>query len=211
MDIELPRTPAVSEEKTKWPLEPDEAETAEYWGDGNYESAVLHMEDIRSQIVEDVTAGAAVRMSVAAAKRKYGNRLTISCLAAVLMEPGTEVVRILYDGTNGVHTNNRIRVRDRARCPMIEDLEALLREVEDAGDGEQHFVIVYDISKTHRLVPVREADWGHQAFRLTGRPEDSDEVIRYSCGTFGIASAAYWWARVSAAMVRLLHCCLGPL
>ena len=33
----------------------------------------------------------------------------------------------------------------------------------------------------------------------------------YSGGTFGIASAAYWWARVSAAMVRLLHCCLGPL
>ncbi len=94
---------------------------------------------------------------------------------------------------------------------MIEDLEALLREVEEAGDGELHFVIVYDISKAHRLVPVREADWGLQAFQLTGRPEDSDEVIMYSCGTFGIASAAYWWARVSAAMVLLLLFCLGLL
>ena len=211
VDVELPRTPAVFEEKTKWPLEPEEAETAEYWGDGNYESAVLHMDDIRRQIVEDVTAGAAVRMSVTAAKKKYGSRLTISCLGAVLKEPGSEAVRILYDGTNGVHTNNRIRVRDRARCPMIEDLEALLREVEDAGDGETHFVIVYDIAKAHRLVPVREEDWGLQAFQLSGKPEDNDEVIMYSCGAFGIASAAYWWARVSAAMVRLLHYCLGLL
>ena len=211
VDVELPRTPTVFEEKTKWPLEPEEAETAEHWGDGNYESAVLHLDDIRRQIVEDVAAGAAVRMTVAAAKKKYGDRLTISGLGAVLMEPGSEVVRVLYDGTNGVHSNNRIRGRDRARCPMIEDLEALLREVEDAGDGEMHFVIVYDIAKAHRLVPVREEDWGLQAFQLTGKPEDSDEVIMYSGGTFGIASAAYWWARVSAAMVRLLHFCLGLL
>ena len=28
VDIELPRTPSVFEEKTKWPLEPEEAETA---------------------------------------------------------------------------------------------------------------------------------------------------------------------------------------
>ena len=60
--------------------------------------------------------------------------------------------------------------------------------------------IVYDISKAHRLVPVREVDWGLQAFQLTGEQRDEDEVIRHCCGTFGIASAAYWWARVSAAM-----------
>ena len=195
VDVELPRTPAVFEEKN----------------DGNFESAGRHLEDIRRQIVEDVTAGAAVRMSVAAAKRKYGSRLTISCLGAVLKEPGSEVVRILFDGTNGVHTNDRIRVRNRAHCPMIEDLEAQLRELEDAGGGEQHFVVVYDISKAHRLGPVREADWALQTFRLTGRPKDSVEGSMYSCGTFGGTSAAHWWARVSAAMVRLLHCGLGPL
>ena len=209
VDVELPRTPDVFEEKVKWPLEPEESDTAEFWGGENYESALLHMADIRRQVDEDVLAGAAVRMSVAAAKLKYGNRLTIACLGAVPKEPGSEIVRILYDGTNGVHTNNRIRVRDRARCPMIEHLEALLREVEDSGCGDSHFVIVYDIAKAHRLVPVREADWGLQAFQLAGREEDKDEVVMYCCGTFGIASAAYWWARVSAAMVRLLHYCLG--
>ena len=136
-------------------------------------------------------------MSVAAAKKKYGSWLTISSLGAVLKEPGSEVVRIWHEGTNGVHTNNRIRGRDRTRCPRIEDLETLLSEVEDAGGSDTHFVVVYDIAKAHRLVPVREKDWGRQAFQLTGRPEDSDEVIMYSGGTFGIASAAYWWARVS--------------
>ena len=128
-----------------------------------------------------------------------------------MKEPGSEVVRIWLDGTKGVHTNNGIRVRDRTRCQRIKELETLLREVEDAGGSDTHFVIVYDIAKAHRLVPVREKDWGLLAFQLTGRPEDSDEVIRYSWGTFGIASAAYWWARVSDAMVRLLHYSLGLL
>ena len=46
----------------------------------------------------DVTAGAAVRMSVAAAKKKGGSRLNISSLGTVLKEPGSEVVRIWLDG-----------------------------------------------------------------------------------------------------------------
>ena len=209
VDVELPRTPEIFEEKVKWALDQEEAETAEIWGGDNYDSALLHMNDIRRQIEDDIVAGAAVRMSVTAARKKYGSRLTIACLGAVPKEPGSEIVRILYDGTNTVHTNNRIRVRDQARSPMIEDLEAMLREIEDSGTGESHFVIAYDISKAHRLVPVREADWGLQAFQLSGKPGDEDEVIMYCCGTFGIASAAYWWARVSAAMVRLLHYCLG--
>ena len=71
-------------------------------------------------------------------------------------------------------------MRDRTRCPRIEDLETLLREVEDVGSSDTHCVIVDDIAKSHRLVPVRERDWGLQAFQLTGRPEDSDEVIMYS-------------------------------
>ena len=45
------------------------------------------------------------------------------------------MVRILYDGTNGAHANSKIRVRDRTRCPMIEDLEAMMREIEEAGEG----------------------------------------------------------------------------
>ena len=97
-------------------------------------------------------------MSVAAAKKKGGNRLTISSLGTVWKEPGSEVVRIWLDGTNGVHANNGIRVRDRTRCPRIEDLETLLSEVEDAGGSDTHFVGVYDIAKAHRLVPVRERD-----------------------------------------------------
>ena len=83
VDVELQRTPDVFEEKVKWLLEPEDSDTSEFGGSGNYESAVAHMGDIRRQVEEDILAGAAVRMSVAAAKEKYGNRLTIASLGAV--------------------------------------------------------------------------------------------------------------------------------
>ena len=76
VDVELPRIPVVFEEKVKWKLEADETDTAEYWGE-NYKSAAENMGDIRRQIVEDVQSGAAIRMSVSEARKRYGGKLTI--------------------------------------------------------------------------------------------------------------------------------------
>ena len=30
------------------------------------------------------------------------------------------------------------------------------------------FSVLYDIARAHRLIPVREEDWGLQAFRMPG-------------------------------------------
>ena len=51
-----------------------------------------------------------------------------------------------------------LRLPAWARYDGTKVLEAMLREIEDSGGGDSHFVIVYDFSKAHRLVPVREAD-----------------------------------------------------
>ena len=110
----------------------------------------------------------------------------------------------MLDGTNGSDTNRRIRVRDRMRFPGPGDLESLLRE--SKGTGKLMFAWVYDFHNAHRLVPVMEKDWGLQAFRLEDLP---DEVYAYVCGTFGIASAAYWWSRVAASVVRVMRYLLG--
>ena len=64
--------------------------------------------------------------------------------------------------------------------------------------------LLYDISKAHKLLPVDERDWGYQAFRLPGEKYE-DKVFLHTRGTFGIASAAYWWQRLAACVVRLCH------
>ncbi|CAE8594900.1 unnamed protein product [Polarella glacialis] len=94
------------------------------------------------------------------------------------------------------------------RFPGIGDLDALIREAQDA-EGSPRVGIVYDISKAHRLVPGRVEDWGLQAFALDD--DDLEHLYLYTTGTFGIASAAYWWSRVSGGIVRVIHYILGKL
>ena len=50
-------------------------------------------------------------------------------------------------------------------------------------------LLTFDVKAAHRLVPIHEADWGLQACRL-----DDDQEVYVNClGTFGVATAAFWW------------------
>ena len=58
---------------------------------------------------------------------------------------------------------------------------------------EAVFAISADIAQAHRRVRVRRADWP----KLACRASSSSRAIWINrVGTFGIASAAYWWARL---------------
>jgi len=72
----------------------------------------------------------------------YGNRLFVTSLA-VMQEPGK--TRVVHDGSNGVHVNNRVRPRDQARFPGAGELRAVLRA--KAAMGRKLFAIAGDVSK----------------------------------------------------------------
>ena len=57
----------------------------------------------------------------------------------------------------------------------------------------------------HNLVPVREQDWRHQCCRL----EKDGDIFVHTVGTFGVASAAYWYARAGGALGRLVQYCVA--
>ncbi len=60
-------------------------------------------------------------------------------------------------------------------------------------------------SKAHRRIKVRPADWGLQACRLK-----AGSIWVNKVGTYGIASAGYYWSRFAAgAVVRLFYYLLG--
>ena len=96
------------------------------------------------------------------------------------------------------------------RFPLIDDAAAVLRQVEEEK-VEKHEVVrlsvLYDIARAHKLIPVREKDWGLQAFRLPG--ETSGDVYVHTRGTFGVASAAYWFGRAIGVVVRSCHKIMG--
>ena len=56
-----------------------------------------------------------------------------------------------------------------------------------------------DVKEAHRQVPIHPRDW-----HLLGcRVEAGADVYINTVGTFGVASASYYWSRVSSALGRL--------
>ena len=124
---------------------------------------------------------------------------------------GSSVVRIVHDGSYSVDVNHRIKVRDRLRFPSIDDAAGVLTHLEDRvmeQRGMVRFSLLYDVSGAHKLLPVKRRDWGYQSFRLPGRDYEG-KVFLHTRGTFGVASAAYWWQRLAACWVRLGHLVAG--
>ena len=207
VDEEMPRTPKVFEEKVKWPRELVEEDIQEIWAD-NYESAEAGKEDIYRQVDEEVKRGTIKLMSESEARERYGERLAVAALGAVPKELNSDRVRLIHDGTYSVDVNRRIRVKDRMRFPLIDDAAAVMlegRETAERLGTEERCSVVYDIKRAHKLVPVVEKDWGLQAFRLPGANRKGDGVYVHTRGTFGVASAAYYWQRLAATMIRVAH------
>eukprot|EP00435_Cladocopium_sp_Y103_P027686 s1708_g6.t2 len=199
-----------SEEKLRWSVEPTEKDFQEIIAE-NYSSAEENYEDIRRQVLEDVAQGTVIRMSMDEAKTRFEGRLAVAALGAVPKELNSSRVRRVHDATYSVDVNRRIRVLDKMRFPVVDDASAVLSSVEEESQEEGsniRFSMVYDIAKAHRLIPVRELDWGLQAFRLPGPDDEAGagtDVFVHTRGTFGVASAAYWWGRCASTAVRLIH------
>ena len=193
----MPRAPDVYEKHVKWNLDLPEGE-----GEPeriNYNSMHEYKDKVRELFREESELGWMEEMKDEDAKAKFGKDLWISALG-VVEEPGK--VRVIHDATHGVEVNNRIRIQDQVRYPGAGELRQLLRERREAGI--KTFAIVGDASKAHRRIKVAERDWGFQACRL-----DEGRLWVNTVGTYGVASAGYFWSRLAAALVRLIYYLIG--
>ena len=104
--------------------------------------------------------------------------------------------RVLFDGTHGLCVNLRTPLRDQDRAPISADLKRAVRE--KAKLDELTLALTADVKEAHRQVPIHPDDWHYLGFQLV---PDRDVFIN-TVGTFGIASASYYWSRVAAAVGR---------
>ena len=141
-----------------------------------------------------VASNMALEMSEAEAHEKFGNKLVVASLGAMVKDGEGENLRIRlqYDGSHGVPVNDNIRVRDRDQVPAAPDIKRVLRQVH--VEGGVPVGVKLDVIGAHHLVPIAPCDW-----HLLGC------IFINRTGTFGVASAAYWWGRLAGAVVRLLH------
>ena len=201
----MPRAAAIYEKKIKWALpELGEDDGTCTWAD-NYHSARAIGATLKKQFDQEVEQGHMVRMSVREAKGRWGDKLTIAALGAV--EKPDDSFRIIYDASNKVHVNHRIRVQDQVRMPVWQDVAKYLEVF--AAQAQVRFCLTFDVSQAHRQVPIRDEDWGYLACRAEEGPveeiADGDEIYINTVGTFGVGSAAYWWSRLAAVAVRVWY------
>lgn len=192
--VDMPRVPAVFEAKERWNLA--EADAPEKLEAENYSTVEGHEAAVEKLFREEQKAGWMVELTDAEAKAEYGDRLRIAALA-VVVEPTK--IRVVHDASNHVGVNHRIRPKDQTRSPGAGELRTLLQEMHT--EGVRGFGLAGDVSKAHRRIKIRREDWGWQACRLR-----EGHVWLNCVGTYGLASAAYYWARASGALlVRLAH------
>jgi len=212
--VRLPRTPAVFPRKRKWALptqaHPELLDVHEFVEPvllENYKSARELRKEVEADLEDLRARGLCDRLTEDQAKTRFGTRFVVASLGALVKrttEDGEKIIRLLFDGTREVPLNSAIRVRDQEIPPGAPDLKRVLR-----AQGEWSstpFGLVADVKDAHRAVAIHPADrhlLGCRAF--PGGP-----IYFQKRGTFGVASASYWWGRLAAALLRLIYNLIPP-
>ena len=137
VDVELPRTLAVFEEKVRWNLDDPDDRMANV------------SEDCRDprEHVGGEEAGWMVEMSDKEAQEACWEKLYIASLAVVTEK---DKIRLVRDATNKVQVNNRTR---QALPPGAGEMRTLLREWQERR--AKMFAVIGDASKAHRRIKVK--------------------------------------------------------
>ena len=128
----------------------------------NYPSAQLSSKQLEDKFREEEKLGRMFPSTLPVIVDKYGaDRVRVASMAAIMKPDGG--VRPLHDGTHSVMVNHKIKYADQLQCPGPAEVAASVREA--TLTLEAPFCVSADIQAAHRLVKIREADWGYLACR----------------------------------------------
>ena len=162
-----------------------------------YSSAKEHAGQIEVQFQEEEKMGFMFPLSLKEAKRRFGERLRVASLGAIPKGDGR--VRVIFDATHFVQINNQIAIQDRLEFPGPEASATLMDVTLEAGHRLM-IAVAADIALAHRRCKHREEDVG----LLGCRVEEEGPIWFNRVGTFGVACAAYHFARLASLMGRLV-------
>lgn len=168
----------------------------------NYPSAQIIASELEEKFREEEALGRMVPTKQGVALEKYGDKLRIAAMAAIVKPDGA--VRPLHDGTHSVMVNHSITYQDKLQLPGPAEVASSVREAGESGEAP--FCVSADIKAAHRLVKIREDDWGYLGCKSHS---DSDVVWLNKTGTFGISSAPYWRAKLFALVGRFVGYMFG--
>ncbi len=155
---------------------------------------------MKKVVEEEEKKGWIKRMSLQEARAVYGGDVQVASLGAVPKGPSWEEIRVVHDGTHGIEVNTQIKQPNRMAFPQCDDLEVAAEALRESG-AKERMLFAFDIKAAHRLIPIQKEDWALQSFRL----EEKEELYVNMVGTFGAASATFWWGRAASVIFRVFH------
>ena len=164
----------------------------------NYSSLEPWKEKVLVVMEDQTSRGQVLKLTETEARLRFPD-LVVASLGIRKDKPsGVVTARVLFDGTNGIYVN---RTRDQERSPIAADLKRLIRE--KSQRGRRTFALTADVAEAHRQVPINPRNW-----HLLGcQVESGGAVYVHTVGTFGVASASYYWSRVAGAIGRVTQYC----
>eukprot|EP00435_Cladocopium_sp_Y103_P054310 s357_g17.t1 len=163
----------------------------------NYSSAQMSVKELEEKFREEEALGRMHPSKLGVLKQQYGDSLRVASMAAIAKPD--ESVRPLHDATHSVMVNHSIVYQDKIDCPGPAEISSIVRETTETKEAP--FCVSADIKAAHRLVKIRQSDWGYMCCRA----DSSSEVVWVNhTGTFGVSSAPYWCAKIAGLLGRFV-------
>ena len=163
--------------------------------DGNWQSAESDPELTQSLIDADVSEDFVFEIpgGMQEAKRRWGDLVAVGKLGVATADGRKP--RLVMDST-APGVNGRSKIEEKVFNATFQDVR---KACKNAAASQWH-ALVLDVSKAHKRIKVRSQEQGLLLFSFHGR------LYAYKVCHFGAKFSAYWWARFSACLHRLLHC-----
>ena len=165
---------------------------------GNYRDGPEVEKALLEAFEKEEAEGRMFPLSFAEARKRYPGPALRVAAQAVIPKPDQEF-RVVHDGTHGVQVNNEIIMNDRLESPGAREVSAI-QKLGSVSSEKVLFGLVGDVKKAHRRYLHHPEHWEVLACRSR---TDSPTVWLNRTGTFGIASAAFWFARLIGLVGRL--------
>ena len=156
-----------------------------------WKSARENLQLARSLMMQDVEAGFAYILAggIEEAKRKWGAHVAVGRL-------GLAEARSHGDASIISGANHACRVPEKVRLPGLHRVQ---RALSGSSPSWAWVALSFDVASAHKLVRVRPEEQGVGCFAL------GDELFVYRSCFFGAKNSAYWFSRVGAWLVRMIH------
>ena len=166
----------------------------------NYDSAEDHADLIKATYREEkdlqMTLGPFKDKESAA--QACGTTPDSLCTGALGAKDEKDKVRTVHDGTvNGVNKWIQMNIPGKTTAPRVADLLLAARSLE--AQNIPFAMLKTDVKKAHRRIKVQKKDWKYTAAKI------GDEFWINTCGTYGVASAQWYWGRMAALILRLTY------